>query len=930
MEIHQIVFRWSEELLVGRRGLGPVASSLDGQQLVDWSVLLRAGDFVQGMWTDGAANAPAVGALQIGPARESGVIVRVLPVRDANGRMSELIHVLIGPASVLTGRLAVGLWNWPGWVRPETADTLAAQMPSIPSETLETEARDTNRALHEVALRHPLLPNVAADVLNAPSAHYQLILPPQTGPEDDMAAHLTYGLLTALGDFTGEEPWTFLVRAELKVREADARLMVVERAPSPSAFARRRRVSLRLESGAAANGPVSVSTAGSVIAAIADGRPVTYPRTPLLSAQDSADWADTQLLRLSGVANLLRRAVRGQLTAKEEQDLAQPAVQLGHEFRTCSPAETADVLRLWRDFRSYPRTREVLVSAGVRCALNAARREAPETESLMHAVQAMSPPAGTVESNLADLYRHGQKPDPNEVSRVLIAAATIGVDAQNDPTVGWLLAGLEPYVLVQWSIRLIRPEPVENGRPRPEPDLAAACLQQVRMSRIDSARRRRCRQILLDDRGMAETVEMITPDPARRVALYGKALPAAYEPPHRAAGVEEILDDLQQAGASLSETVWHTLYGMSADPVIRFAVAAGAIRRGHGGIGGSLLSSLSMEAIVDGAANLGGEPEAARQVIDHLLRRMPAESGSDIAHARGGLLRHGHLIGPVSAAYPASPEQARAFRGLLKQAYGPNLSADTVREIYHRMTTTSPGFVEAMLSLATSGGREEIVWANTRLLVRSSGGSWEETYRSAASTGAGQTLDDPRALRPYPREIHRDGHEASRDRTPPVRSVLPATAPPAMAPALPVLARPSGRPQPQDTLVPASDAPDTPTYTDRGWIWNLSPFSRAPGSPPSRRIPMLPAFSPGAGMAIAAVLVSLLLFLGAAYILATVLSGSVVPTPSPTDVAPGLSDPPPPLPSSAPPVVPPDPLPRQKQTEQSHDGEQAGDLPHGH
>ncbi|OUC79112.1 hypothetical protein, partial [Streptosporangium minutum] len=892
-EIHQIVFRWSEELLVGRRGLGPVASSLDGQELADWSVLLRAGDFVQGMWTDGSGDAPAMGALQIGPGRETGVIVRVLPVRDANGRMSELIHVLLGPAPVLTGRLAVGLWNWAGWVRPETAGALAPRMPPLPSGTLEAEARDTHHALHEASLRHPLLPGPAADVLNAPAEHYQLLLPPRTGPGGDLAAHLTYGLLTVLGDFTGEEPWTFLIRAELKSREADARLTVVDRAPPPSAFARRRRVPLRPDTGQARNGPVSVSTAASIITAIADGRPIAYPRTALLSARDAADWADTQLLRLSGVADLLRRAVAGSLTAKEERDLAQPGAGLGRELGTCSPAETVEILRLWRDFPDFPRTRDVLVASGVLRALNAARHEAPETQSLMHAVQAMSPPAGTVENSLAGLYRHGQKPDPNEVSRVLIAAATIGVDAQRDPTVGWLLAGLEPYVLVQWSIRLIRPEPVGDGRPRPEPDLAAACLQQIRMDRIDAARRRRCRQIFLEDHGMAETVEAIATDPARRTALYAKALRAAYEAPRHADDVAEILDDLQRARAPLSGTVWHALYGMSADPVICFAVAAGAVRRGHEDIGETLLSSLSMERIIDGIADPGTEPEVTRHAIGHLLHRMPDESGSGIAHARGGLLRNGCLAGPVSTAYPAPSEQTRVLRGLLGQAYGTDLRGDTVREIYHHAKTTTPSLVAAMLALATPQGREEIVWANTELLVRSAGVSWEEIYRNVPTARphrtnqthqTHQTDDDTRRVSPHTREIRPDTREAQPDireirpdtrgtahdrtthdrpdtrrtahdhtahdrtahgRPAQARSALPAPAGPPRA-RFPVPRPFFTSPGPDSTRSGDSGGADTPTYTGRGWRRNPWARVRAP-----RRAPDPPLLRPGIKTAIA-------------------------------------------------------------------------------
>ncbi|MEV4004404.1 hypothetical protein, partial [Actinomadura sp. NPDC049753] len=59
--VDQIVFAWSDRLLAGGRGLGPVATSLGTDGLRVWNERLAGGDVAVGQWLSGAAECAALG-----------------------------------------------------------------------------------------------------------------------------------------------------------------------------------------------------------------------------------------------------------------------------------------------------------------------------------------------------------------------------------------------------------------------------------------------------------------------------------------------------------------------------------------------------------------------------------------------------------------------------------------------------------------------------------------------------------------------------------------------------------------------------------------------------------------------------------------------------------------------------------------------------
>lgn len=153
--VHQVVFRWTDQHLLGGRGIGPVGTSLPEQRdLARWSDLLDNGDLVGPMHPD----RPAVGLLR--PRSRSGlaVIVRADAV-PTSSRGSHQVHALVGAADVLTARLALGLRDWTGWLPPEDGPLPDPQLEALDAAALEAAcARPGSADPGEVAalLRHVL------------------------------------------------------------------------------------------------------------------------------------------------------------------------------------------------------------------------------------------------------------------------------------------------------------------------------------------------------------------------------------------------------------------------------------------------------------------------------------------------------------------------------------------------------------------------------------------------------------------------------------------------------------------------------------------------------------------------------------------------------------------------------------------------------
>ncbi len=79
--IHQVVFRWTDQHLLGGRGIGPVGTSLGQRDLAWWSGLLDNGDLVGLLHPD----RPALGLLRPQSRPGMAVIVRATRYRPRPG-----------------------------------------------------------------------------------------------------------------------------------------------------------------------------------------------------------------------------------------------------------------------------------------------------------------------------------------------------------------------------------------------------------------------------------------------------------------------------------------------------------------------------------------------------------------------------------------------------------------------------------------------------------------------------------------------------------------------------------------------------------------------------------------------------------------------------------------------------------------------------
>ncbi|MFF7248252.1 hypothetical protein ACFZBU_30575 [Embleya sp. NPDC008237] len=203
--LHQIVYRWDPDGLLGRRGIVPVATSLSRDELFGWHTRTRLADAVTMDYGDPACPASSVCLLDtpLGVA----LVRRAFTADARRQRLNNSAHVLVGPRDSIAPFDAIA-WGAlearaPGALDPDRTPAGYGLQPLADerlAEAFELAAGD----LHERARRlgDPLEVFTAA-VLRGPRAKVALL--PATAED---ATALLWGLqhlLTAL--LPG--PWTF-------------------------------------------------------------------------------------------------------------------------------------------------------------------------------------------------------------------------------------------------------------------------------------------------------------------------------------------------------------------------------------------------------------------------------------------------------------------------------------------------------------------------------------------------------------------------------------------------------------------------------------------------------------------------------------------------------------------------------------------------
>jgi hypothetical protein len=210
--VDQILISWSERTLTERRGIGPTASSIRSrEELAGWEQRLLSADWAAAEVGAGVLQ-PALVYLQFG---EEAAVLHKKPVPDPNGRPgSTLAHALVGPASVLGAREALGLHGWGGWIQQEPASLGGLDGPSrltmLDAGDLRRAAEAGYQKLGEDARRLDpyLLAALFATLLSDPLGRFSFSPADTAGQDDDLEVKLLCGVVDAFGDTTGQD-WTF-------------------------------------------------------------------------------------------------------------------------------------------------------------------------------------------------------------------------------------------------------------------------------------------------------------------------------------------------------------------------------------------------------------------------------------------------------------------------------------------------------------------------------------------------------------------------------------------------------------------------------------------------------------------------------------------------------------------------------------------------
>ncbi|OXM68663.1 hypothetical protein CF165_11265 [Amycolatopsis vastitatis] len=311
--VDQIVYRWSPRSLTGKRGVGPVATSLDADALRVWDG--RLGKLV---WATGddEETRPEQGFVFFAAGEQYGLL-RKIPVADDEGRAgSTLAHVLICRA--LTTPEALGLTYWEDW----TGD--AAELPEdgvLPALDGPELGRWAEYGLYQLRERVAQLP---------PEALTRLLGAVLENPVDDLtvtaAGAAPLELVCALADILGEapgRPWTFATHESADTAADLPRVVFLAGNQFSTRGSARRRV--RLDTAAvapAAASPVVAAIVTRYLRSGVDGVARLRPPEPLSGPKSVAAWAKGIQYApgvLADAADLLRRMIDGGLTETELQ-----------------------------------------------------------------------------------------------------------------------------------------------------------------------------------------------------------------------------------------------------------------------------------------------------------------------------------------------------------------------------------------------------------------------------------------------------------------------------------------------------------------------------------------------------------------------------------------------------------------------------------
>ncbi|OKJ60583.1 hypothetical protein [Streptomyces sp. CB02261] len=195
-EVDQIVFRWDSENLTGSTGFGPVAWS--GPRDEAENLFRTSGPLLR---ASGEETRPALIRLQ---RRAEVMLIRRLPLLDADGGTSVLCHALVGSPELLEPATCLGLhaWTWEG--ADVDAARVRGRLPVVPEEVLvPATGRGQGELDRTLAYATEELTGAVAELLRHPDERFTVLDAP-----GDTACPVLWGLHSMFGTLT-DRRWTF-------------------------------------------------------------------------------------------------------------------------------------------------------------------------------------------------------------------------------------------------------------------------------------------------------------------------------------------------------------------------------------------------------------------------------------------------------------------------------------------------------------------------------------------------------------------------------------------------------------------------------------------------------------------------------------------------------------------------------------------------
>jgi hypothetical protein len=526
--LDQIVFRWSQRSLTGRKGVGPVAASLPTPELELWDK--RLNEQVWALAGDADAEAPAPAGLSFLAFGEHCAVMHKVPVPDASGRAgSTLAHVLIGRG--LHPLLALGLHDWSGWVADlATADRVEADgaLDRVLISTLREAATDGLHALRQLARAQPPEPaaELLSHVLTDPTGSFSVV-------DADRPLELVCALLDIVG-YSTRHPLTFSTREGADTGRELPRIVFLS---GTSGFSTRGANRRRLRLGEADPTRFAMALVGLYAragdVAVQRLRPARYPAT----AEDVAHWVEEAQLApgvLASVEDLLVRVGTDELSTWEATFLAGAKVdkRLARLVNGLSGPELASIVAAWRaspqGWDRFPALADLVHQRIMRDdtpigdggpALSSPRFAGMSSPAIAQEL-ASSPrfsPATLTTHHLTDLVRHAQRLGVTKRDQVALVRSV----ARDLPT--WELLRWVHY----YAAHL--------------PESAEIVLAAIATREDRSRDRSLSQQIFLAGRGFVDAVERIHPQGTGAVRLYDILVDVVFGGDLKGTVIEDVL-----------------------------------------------------------------------------------------------------------------------------------------------------------------------------------------------------------------------------------------------------------------------------------------------------------------------------------------------------------------------------------------------------